>query len=59
MICTEPFETSAKAQAQAQGMPDFPFALATHPIGSLDVGELQKKAQELLPQVLGLILRQK
>ena len=56
VICTEPFITSAKAMNRLRGVPDFPFAVVEHPIGSLTpegVGECAKKA---LPQVLQLLL---
>ena len=34
-ICTEPFESGARAMTFLGGIPDYPFALIQHPIGSL------------------------
>jgi hypothetical protein len=55
-ICTEPFESGAQAMANLGGMPDYPFALIQHPIGSLTPEQLRDRAIEAAPQVLGSLL---
>ena len=55
-ICTEPFESGAQAIANLGGMPDYPFALIQHPIGSLTPEQLRDRAIEAAPQVLGSLL---
>jgi len=55
-ICTEPFESGAKAIANLGGMPDYPFALIQHPIGSLTPEQMRERAIEAAPQVIALLL---
>jgi hypothetical protein len=56
-ICTDSFLLPAQAMARAYGFPGFAFATVPHPIASLDTGQIQARALDLLPgvlQVLGL-----
>jgi hypothetical protein len=39
-IITEAFLTTADAMAQAQGMPDYPYAVIPHPFSSLSPEEV-------------------
>jgi hypothetical protein len=55
-ICTEPFESGAKAIANLGGMPDYPFALIQHPIGSLTPEQMRERAIEAAPQVIASLL---
>ncbi len=55
-ICTTPFESSAKAIANLGGMPDYPFALIQHPIGSLTSAQIRERAVEAAPQVISSLL---
>jgi hypothetical protein len=55
-ICTEPFESGAKAIASLGGMPDYPFALIQHPIGSLSPTQIRERAIEAAPQIIGSLL---
>ena len=55
-ICTEPFESGAKAMSVLGGIPDYPFALIQHPIGSLTPEELHERAISAAPQVLASLL---
>jgi hypothetical protein len=55
-ICTEPFESGAKAIANLGGMPDYPFALIQHPIGSLTREQIRERAIEAAPQILSSLL---
>ncbi len=55
-ICTEPFESVAQAIANLGDMPDYPFAVIQHPIGSLTPEQLRERAIEAAPQVIGSLL---
>ena len=55
-ICTEPFESGARAMTVLGGIPDYPFALIQHPIGSLTPEQIRERALEAAPQVIGSLL---
>ncbi|HAG55600.1 MAG TPA: hypothetical protein EYM69_07760 [Dehalococcoidia bacterium] len=55
-ICTEPFESGARAMANLGGIPDYPFALIQHPIGSLTSEQIHERAIEATPQIIGSLL---
>ena len=55
-IATDQFVNMGRASAEAQGMPDYPFAVIEHPIGRLEDDELRRKAEAALPAVVGLLL---
>ena len=57
VICTTPFIPSAKAMARICHLPDYPFALVGHPLGSLSNEELRVRAELALPQVLAILER--
>ena len=38
------------------GIPDYPFAVVKHPIGSLTEAQIRERALEALPQVIGSLL---
>ena len=44
VICTQPFAPTGKNIARALGLPNYPFALVDHPIGSRTVAELRERA---------------
>ena len=56
VLCTTPFEPTSKMIAKTLGLPDFPFALLDHPIGSASAAQLQSKAQEAHRQGLPILL---
>ena len=56
VLCTTPFEPTSKMIAKTLGLPDFPFALLDHPIGSASEAQLQSKAQEAHRQGLPILL---
>jgi len=51
-ICTEPFESGAQAMANLGGMPDYPFVIIQHPIGSLTSEQIRERAIEAAPQII-------
>ena len=56
VICTEPFVTSAIAMSKIGGIPDFPFVVVPHPLGSLNEDELIKVAEKAAEDVVGILL---
>ena len=57
-ICSKPFINTAKAVAQIKGVPQYPFAIVTHPVGSVDANTLSNRTAEALPQVLHIFTGQ-
>ena len=56
MICTTPFEVTAKNIARVLGLPDYPFAKVQHPIGSCSLPELKARADVAYKQALPILL---
>ena len=56
VICTEPFISSADAMAKLGGIPDYPYAVLPHPLGSLDDAEIRERASQAAPDVLRILL---
>ena len=45
MLCTVPFEVTAKNIARVMGMPDYPFVILDHPLGSCTIEEIRERAK--------------
>ena len=56
VICTEPFISSADAMAKLGGIPDYPYAVLPHPLGSLDDAGIRERASQVAPDVLRILL---
>lgn len=59
VICTEPFITSADAMAALGGVPDYPYVVVPHPLGSRTMEQLRDLAAAAAPDVLSILLAQK
>jgi hypothetical protein len=57
VLCTEPFEVTAKNIARVLGMPDYPFMKVQHPIGSCTSPELETRAEVAYRQALAILLQ--
>jgi hypothetical protein len=57
VLCTEPFEVTAKAIARVLGLPDYPFLKVEHPIGSCTLPELKARAEVAYKQALPILLQ--
>ena len=58
MLCTEPFEVTAKNIARVMGMPDYPFVILDHPLGSCTIEEIRERAKiaaDAAVEILSLI----
>ena len=56
VICTEPFISSGKAMSRLAGIPDYPFVVLPHPLGSLSDDDLRQRALVAAPEVLRILL---
>jgi hypothetical protein len=56
VICTEPFVSSADAMAKLGGIPDYPYVVLPHPLGSLDDSGIRERATQAAPEVLRILL---
>ena len=56
VICTEPFVTSAGAMSKMGGIPDYPFVVVPHPLGSLNQEELRDIALRAADEVEKILL---
>ena len=55
VLITDEFVNQAKAIAEIQGIPDYPFAILHHPIGRLTPTDLKGRAQAAIPQILKIL----
>jgi hypothetical protein len=58
VLCTEPFEVTAKNIARIMGLPNYPFLKVPHPIGSCTLPELRVRAELAYHQGLSILLEQ-
>ena len=56
MLCTEPFEVTARNIARIMGLAAYPFLLLPHPIGSCTPAELKARAEIGYRQALPILL---
>jgi len=57
VLCTEPFEVTARNIARVLGCADYPFLLVQHPIGSCTLPELKHRAEVAYAQALPILLK--
>jgi hypothetical protein len=57
VVCTVPFEVTAKNIARILGLPDYPFVMVQHPIGSCTPPELKARAEVAYRQALPILLQ--
>ena len=56
VLCTEPFEVTAKNIARMLGLPGYPFMMVKHPLGSCSMEELRERAEVAYRQAVGILL---
>ncbi len=55
VLCTYPFEVTAKNIARVLGVPDYRFVMVEHPIGSCTLAEIQVRAQDAYQQAVDIL----
>ncbi|MDE0224173.1 MAG: hypothetical protein OXP28_03455 [Gammaproteobacteria bacterium] len=55
VLCTTPFEVTAKNMARMLGLPDYPFVIVDHPLGSCTVSEIRQRAASASEQAIGIL----
>ena len=56
VLISDQFIPGVQAIAKTRGLPDYPFVVVKHPIGSLTDDLLRERASDALPQVLDVLL---
>jgi hypothetical protein len=56
-IVTDVFQKTARAMAEQWGVPTYKFLMMPHPIANLSEDELDRRAREIVPDVVKLILQ--
>ncbi|MGB7305775.1 MAG: hypothetical protein WA888_23725 [Burkholderiaceae bacterium] len=56
VICTSPFIPTARNIARVLGLPDYPFAVVDHPIGSLTPEQVRERAEDTYQQARRFLL---
>ena len=56
VLRTEPFEVTARNIAKIMGLPNYPFLMVQHPIGSCTLPELKARAEVAYHQGLPILL---
>jgi hypothetical protein len=56
VLCTVPFEVTARNIARVLGLPAYPFLKVQHPIGSCTMPELKARAEVAYRQALPILL---
>ncbi len=55
VLCTEPFVVTARNIARVMGLADYPFVVLKHPLGSLEVEQVRKRAADAYRQAIGVL----
>ena len=54
-LITEPFIPTAEAIAKVRALPDYPYVLLKHPLGSLNDDELRSRAKTAAAQAVEIL----
>ena len=57
VLCTVPFQVTARNIAKVLGLPDYPFLSVQHPIGSCTLPALKARAEIAYQQALPILLQ--
>ncbi len=56
VVCTEPFEVTVRNIARMLGLPDYPFVMVEHPIGSRTLPEIKARAEIAYHQAVPILM---
>ena len=56
-IVTDVFEITGRAMAEQWGVPTYKFLMMAHPIANLTEAELDRRAREIVPEIVKLLLQ--
>ena len=56
MLCTRPFEVTARNIAGVMGLRGYPFVVLDHPLGSLTPSQIKGRAAAAYAQALAILL---
>ncbi len=56
-IITDVFEKTGRAMAEQWGVPTYKFLMMPHPIANLTEAELDRRAREIVPEIVKLLLQ--
>jgi hypothetical protein len=56
-IITDVFERTGRAMAEQWGLPHYKFLQMPHPIANLSEAELDRRAREIVPEIVKLLLQ--
>ena len=57
VLCTVPFQVTARNIARVLGLAEYPFLSVQHPIGSCTLPELKARAEIAYKQALPILLQ--
>jgi len=55
VLCTQPFEVTSANIARIMGIPDYPFALLEHPLGSCTEQALEARVDAAVDAAIGIL----
>jgi hypothetical protein len=55
VLCTEPFEVTARNISRVMGLPEYPFVSLQHPLGSATAAEIRIKAAAAADQAVAIL----
>lgn len=58
VVCTDNFLVTGRAMATERGLPDYPIAVAQHPIITLGEDELHVQAEKVVSQIVEILTGQ-
>ncbi len=56
VLCTAPFEVTARNIARMMGLPDYPFVILEHPLGSCTPVEVAARATAACEQAIDILM---
>jgi hypothetical protein len=56
-IVTDVFEKTGRAMAEQWGLPRYKFLAMPHPIANLSEADLDRRAREIVPDIVKLLLQ--